>query len=121
MKIKFIFKFIPVPVFYCTWFMAIHAGKSWNLFVQIHPEYKDDEGLLEHELTHCRQFWRTLWFHALRYWLDKTYRYQAELEAYKKQLAITPGNAHRFAVFIATRYNLPVTEMQAYRDLTEAM
>lgn len=51
-KIKFVYKFLPSFVFYTNRFIPKKFGAStYGIFVFIRPKYKNDEGLLEHELT----------------------------------------------------------------------
>lgn len=95
------------------------AGETKAWFIKIRPSYKDDAGLLEHEKIHVKQYWRTLGFHALFYALSKAYRLRSEVEAYKKQLELSPSNGAKFAQFIATKYRLNVTQEEAYDLLTK--
>ena len=95
------------------------AGCANGPVIRIRPEYEDDKGLLEHEKTHVRQFWRTLGFHSLMYLLIKRYRLNAEVEAYRVQLEYIPGemkeiNRRKFSNRIATRYGLKISEEEAY-------
>jgi len=53
--------------------------------IKIRPKYKEDVGLLNHELTHVEQFNRE-WFYNIRYSLSKKFRYRMELEAYLEQI-----------------------------------
>ena len=60
MKIRLIWKFIPVPIFITNWLIpSKFAGYHIVDIVLIRPEYKDDEGLIQHELTHVKQNIRT--------------------------------------------------------------
>lgn len=53
--------------------------------IKIRPEYKEDVGLLNHEIKHVEQF-NTYWFYNIRYDLSKAFRYKMELEAYTEQV-----------------------------------
>lgn len=53
--------------------------------IVIKTKYKDDRGLLKHELKHIEQY-KSNMFHALRYKFNKSYRLECELEAYKEQI-----------------------------------
>ena len=53
--------------------------------IKILPKYKDDVGLLKHEMKHVEQYYRR-WDHAIKYMLDAEYRYQCELEAFTEQI-----------------------------------
>ena len=96
------------------------CAKAW--FIYIRPAYKEDRPLLEHEKVHVRQFWRTLGFHALFYLLSKTYRFKAEVEAYRTQLSYIPDddkeiNRVKFAERISINYGLNITREEAYKLL----
>ena len=82
-------------------------------FIFIRPKYRDDAGLCCHELTHVRQYFRTLGLHVFLYWLFERYRFEAELEAYKEQAKHYPDDRKElFAGFIAQKYKLNITKEQ---------
>lgn len=56
-----------------------------NCRITINPKYKEDKGILNHELVHEKQYKRT-WNHAVKYKFNKTYRLECELEAYTEQI-----------------------------------
>lgn len=92
------------------------AGQAITCFITIRPEYKDDVGLLKHEIVHTTQFWRTFGFHALMYLLFKKYRLASEVEAYKEQLNWPPATngikedyAKIYAGFISEKYSLDIS------------
>lgn len=124
MRIKFIYKIIIVPIFYTEILLPKNAaGVSRGFFVIINPKYKNDIGLLEHELTHSRQFWKYgLIVHSLRYYFSKEYRLKCEVEAYKEQLKFPPASENperyldKYASYISENYNFEVTKDEA-RDL----
>ena len=89
----------------------------WN--IRIRPRYRDDKGLLAHEKTHVRQFWRTPFLHWCRYKKNAAYRLTCEVDAYQVQLKSSPGNEWVYAGFISTKYNLNITRQEAYALLTE--
>ena len=108
-------------------------------FVTIRPKYKDDAGLLRHELTHVQQFWdclfismvillvlfMTLQVHHEYYWLllltpathgifyatCRSYRFMVEVDAYANQLNVYKATDIPFWVqnAIMTKYGLNVT------------
>ena len=86
-KIKFIYKIIPILVFYTDWLQkSWTAGRSFGVFIVLRPKYYEKENpILEHELTHCKQFYRTLGLYSLLYSFRK-YRLKVELEAYEAQV-----------------------------------
>lgn len=81
MKLRFIYKVIPIPVLFIDKLVRL-SGKSYGMFVAIKKEHKDNVPLLEHEITHCRQFYRTLGLHGIFYWASDNYRLKSEIEAY---------------------------------------
>ena len=119
MEWKFIYKFIPVPIFYVE-SLGQFAGKSNGFFVRIVKKYKEDKGLIEHELNHCRQFYMTLGLHGILYNVVKPYRYWAELQCYRIQLKFCSNyekGIKRFANFLATRYSLNIDQAKIEEDL----
>lgn len=86
-KIKFIYRIIPILVFYTDFLQkSWTAGRSFGVFVVLRPKYYNKESsILEHELIHCRQFYRTFGLHGILYQF-KSYRLKAELEAYEAQV-----------------------------------
>ena len=84
MKIKLLWKFIPVFIFYNDYKFDM-GGKNRIIYVKIKNKYKDDGGLLCHELTHSKQFYRL----SLKSWLyhfSAKWRLKSELECYAKQI-----------------------------------
>ena len=80
MKIKFVWIF-PVLIFYTKRLLNGKDGYCYILFICIHPDNKTDKGLLMHELTHVKQWYRTFGFHTILYYTSKKYRDKAEQEA----------------------------------------
>lgn len=96
------------------------AALTFGPFVFIRPQYRDDRGLLEHELVHVAQFWRTLGLNGLGYLFSKSYRLHCELEAYREQLRwYANDRAPVFAWFLADKYRLGISYDEALRLLTE--
>jgi hypothetical protein len=103
-------------VFYTNWFlMKGFSGATYcTPFIFIRPERKGDVGLLEHEKTHVKQFWKNpLMF--LWYVFSKKARYAYELEAYRVQMKYSPERVYGFASTLATKYglNLPIEKVLA--------
>lgn len=120
MKLKFVYGFLPAIVFYTNKLIPKRFGAyTMGLFIFIRPKYREDRGLLEHELTHARQLYRTFLLHTLFYPLSKKYRLKAEVEAYRVQLQYPPASESPyryrklFAQFIATKYGLSISEKEA--------
>lgn len=108
-------------VFYTNDFIPSRFGaKTMGPIILIRPQYKDDKGLLEHEKVHVRQFWSTLGLFGIPYQLSKKYRLKYELEAYKEQLKYyDTDNKALFASYLATKYNLDITQEEALKLLSE--
>lgn len=58
-----------------------------NPKIIIRPKYKDDKGILAHELKHVEQYKKD-WLFLLKYKYSKEYRFKCELEAYKEQIKL---------------------------------
>jgi len=95
------------------------AGMTVGPFVFIRPKYKDDVGLLNHELVHVKQFWKNP-FMFLWYGFSKKDRLVYEAQAFNTQLKYSPGRLDRFAGFLVTNYNLQITLDQAKQAILSA-
>lgn len=84
-------------------------GKTNGPVIRILKSSQGDEGLYQHELTHVKQWFRTLGLHGFMYTLSDKYRLNCEIEAYKRQLRYSPESLMLFAGFIVDRYDLDVT------------
>ena len=106
-----VYGIFPVRVVYVEGDVKGFAGYSWGHTIKIDRDYQNDRGLLEHELEHSRQYYRSagLWPFLYRWSAKRRLRY--ELDAYAVQLRFAdPADRDRLAVkfagFIARRYNL---------------
>ena len=87
--------------------------------ILIRPKYRDDVGLLKHELEHVKQGFATLGLHIPLYLLSKRYRLWAEASAYKEQMRWPNGTGSSMSLDTAARrlaapeYNLGITEAEA--------
>lgn len=126
MTIRWIYRFIPVPVFYSDNLPEGVGGKFRGgllvYWIKIRPKYRDDEGILQHELEHARQHFKTLGFLGVlcRFrWV----RQWAEIQAYRVQLRYPPATKDSerymriYANFLATRYWLNITKQKAVLEL----
>lgn len=86
MKFRLIWKFIPIPILICNWMPAKFNGYHFFDIVLIRPEYKDDESLIQYELTHVKQNIRSLGWSLIRTIWDKNHKLDRECEAYANQL-----------------------------------
>jgi len=100
------------------------GGYAKAFCIWIRPKYEKDNGILEHEKTHVRQFYFTLGFHGLLYLLCKPYRLWAEIQAYRKQLEVYRGEGvcvvklqTLFAKALCDNYGLDISYKQARAKL----
>jgi len=115
MKIRLIWNFIPIPVFITNWMPERFAGYHIVDIVLIRPQYKDDEGLIQHELTHVKQNLRTLFWSGIKHYWDKNHRLNRECEAYAVQLQYVPDEDYevmktRFVNYMYTKYDLGMSK-----------
>jgi hypothetical protein len=104
--------------FYTNWMIRKNMkGATYGPFIFIRPASKDDRGMLEHEKTHVRQFYRNPLF-GLWYWLSKKDRLRYEAEAYREQLRwYEDDRTEKFAELLMTRYGLNITKEEALQAL----
>jgi len=99
-------------VFYTNRFIPKRfAGYTVGFVILIRPTYRDDLGLLEHEMFHVYQFISPRW------WFKS--KLEWEVAAYKEQLKwYSDDRSHLFAGFISTKYGFNISEDDAYKLLT---
>lgn len=106
----------PVPVFYVKHLFA--DGFAPLFCIVIKEKYRNDVGLLQHEITHIEQQTRDgklrwVW----RYITSKVWRLAYEVEAYK--VSIAHGmSIEKAAMYLARDYRLGITEAEAKVLLT---
>lgn len=115
MKIRLIWKFIPIVIFISNWMPKRFSGYHVGTLVLIRPDYKDDEGLIQHELIHVKQNIRTLGWSGIKQIWNKNHKLNRECEAYAEQLKYVPANQYktvstRFVNFMYTKYNLGMSK-----------
>jgi len=89
------------------------AGYTYPFVILINKKYENDIGLLQHELTHIKQIYRTFGLHLFLYLFSKKYRLKAEVEAYRAQLKYSPNSLDKFAMYLSTKYNLNIDFKEA--------
>jgi len=113
MILKFIYKFIPIPVIYTERFVPM-AGRSYGIFILIKPEHKGNEAIIAHELVHCKQFYRTFGIHGILYNISDKYKLKAEIEAYRETIRVKGYKDKRGSAWIVRTllndYDLNVTK-----------
>jgi hypothetical protein len=108
-----------IPLIRTSWLPGRIVGLSLGVAILLDPRYFYDEPTIRHELIHCRQFWRNgLILHFLRYWLSKSYRLHAEVEAFREELAYINESAYEsqlgaFATALSESYGLSIGQGQA--------
>jgi len=109
-------------VFYTEWFIPKRFGAyTIGPVCLIRTKYKEDRGLLTHELTHVKQFWSNPIMFPLRYYFSKEARLKYEAQAYKQQLEYyTTDLTELFATFLVMNYDLGITLEQARSALSAA-
>jgi hypothetical protein len=106
MEIHWIFGIIPVPVFYTEALTMGYSAFCWCLFIVVRPEKRGKCKILEHELVHCKQFYRSLGFYPLMYSISRRYRYKSEIEAYKEQIRLGGATIEEAANWIIKNYGI---------------
>lgn len=117
LKLKFVYGILPAIVWYTNSISdARFGGMANGPLIRIRSKYVIDHGLLEHELTHVKQWWRTLGLHGIFYKLSSKYRFASEIEAYRSQLQTTFGSSRpsqtaidQVVKAIQTKYDLDVS------------
>lgn len=119
---KYVYGILPVIIKYTNKDIpAIYGGISRGIVIKIKPKYLNDKGLLEHELTHIKQFYKAFPFHGLFYKFIRAYRLKSELEAYKKQIEYLTKkeDIDIFANRLSLLYDLNITKEEALKLLKE--
>ena len=106
-------------IVYQKWGVSPGAKATTRGFVIfIDPAFKDDPGLIPHEQVHVDQFFRTFGLHVFLYRFSRSYRLEAEVEAYRKQLTCYPTEEYAprldsYAEYLVAHYGLGITKEQA--------
>ena len=81
--------------------------------------YRDDVGLLNHEMVHVKQHWSTWWAHHFKYKNSDKYRFMSELEAYAEQYGSYPDKEHfdKFVGLMLEKYKLPFCKKTTESEL----
>ena len=91
---------------------------SWRIMIR--TKYKDDQGILMHELTHAKQHIRFFGMFLFFYVRSRKVRLRSEVEAYREQLKYFPAlkdpewYRKLYAEFLLSdRYDLKITYEEA--------
>lgn len=119
---------IPDKIIYSQTLGRGIGGKcSYNPFsatIKLHPKYKDDKGILEHEKAHARQYGRLFWVHSGLGMVSGWYRLLIEIEAYRSQVKAYSYKSKQEYEWIVTalcdkyRLNISENEIKYYVDYT---
>ena len=88
--------------------------------IVIRNKYREDKGLLAHELKHVKQYHNNF-LHALMYKHSKSYRYKCELKAYTQQIEIYKYTkllqANWIVYALVNKYSLDISEKNIIEDI----
>ncbi len=125
--VKFVYLILPAFVKYKIMpeELPVKNFASTN-HITLELKYKNDQGILQHELQHVRQWYRSLIpFCYKSYKNDREYRLKCEAEAYLVQTKYPDRNGHYLTLEEAAvkltwdRYNLNLTTEQALAILQD--
>lgn len=111
----------PALIFY-TDNLPEGVGGCANAFVvRIKTKYREDMGILNHELCHVWQWWFTLGVGGILYRFSRAYRLWAEAQAYRVQMRYPPAMTLDDAAqrLMSPRYNLNLTLDEAKTHLED--
>jgi hypothetical protein len=113
-----IWRFLPVPLFEVA-SMKVGNAAARGPFMQVDTANWNNAPIIQHELTHVRQFWRSLMLHGIMYGAWPWYRLHAEAEACAEELRWIPReefwpSVKEFARNLTKLYHLNVTYVEAH-------
>lgn len=91
------------------------SGKSFGPFVFVRPE--SSKHLLAHELTHVKQFYRTLGLLPILYQFDR-FKLKFEIECYRAQYE-SGAEPKGLARALSEKYDLKISYEDALREITK--
>jgi hypothetical protein len=119
--IKFVYGILPAIVSYKEVEEEVKNYTS-GIHIVIEPKYKCDEGMLHHELTHVKQWYKNI-FGRKSYNKDREYRLNCEIEAYVNQTKYPKCDGTFLTLEEVSlkltwdRYNLGLTQEQAMAEI----
>jgi hypothetical protein len=83
-EIHYLWNVIPICIVYNVDFLGEEREgvSSIMLILSKHPKRQYRDVIIEHEMIHCKQLFRTLLTHVILYPFSEKYRAKAEAEAY---------------------------------------
>lgn len=105
-------------IFYTEFVPTGFVGITLGPVILIRPKYRDDTGLMKHELTHVKQWAYSLGLFPILYLVSKTYRKWAEACAFREQMQWSNKNGtvlslDRAAEYLSGNYKLGITVEEA--------
>ena len=93
MKVMFVYKVLPAFILYTKkGIKSTMAATARGPVIFIHPDFKGSKGLLVHELTHVKQWYRWLGIgYSLLYKFSKRFQMNMEIEAYREHMKYKEG------------------------------
>lgn len=117
-KFKLVYNILPVIILY----LSLEGGRNLGPIVFINKDLKWDKGLLEHELTHVKQWYRLPVLHNILYIVSDKYKLKSELEAYKNQIPFARDQEFALSLAahkLANNYKLKVSYEDARNYLLD--
>ena len=114
MKFRTVFNFLPAFIFYPKTIFIKFDGITLGPFIFIKEKHKQNIEMLEHELIHVKQFYRTFGLFCILYLISKKRRLVYEVEAYKRSIEIKCKDdaskrtyyARQYAKILADKYQV---------------
>jgi len=113
MVLKFVYRVLPALIFRTNLVPKGFNGITLGFVVNLRPQVYDSterfaQAIVEHELVHVRQFYRSLGLFPFLYLLHPASRMKYECEAYSVQIRMLGDDAMRTVIgTLAEKYRLP--------------
>tara|TARA_R100000656_G_scaffold1415_2_gene2699 strand:- start:200 stop:580 length:381 start_codon:yes stop_codon:yes gene_type:complete len=118
-KIRKIWDIIPIPIIITDLLPKKFGGGTLICIVLLRPKHKDNEGLIQHELTHVKQNLRTLLLSGFKQNWSKQHRLDRECEAYAVQLKYSPSRKDLYIDFMYNKYNLGMSKERIEKNFNK--
>ena len=125
MKVYKVYKILPAFVFINDKFVPKRFGAlTIGIFIFLKKKHENNEALIQHELEHVKQFYKTFGMNTICYLVNKKKRIEYEASAYAVQLFYTSKKYFQeklelFSNYLATKYNTDITPARARRKILE--
>ena len=114
--VKHVYKVCPAFIIYTDVYLdSGSCGAARGIIVLINPKSRDDQTVIDHELIHIQQSYRSLFTDWIFCWLDKEHLAKRECEAYAIQIN-NVDNIPIWAKMIQEEYspNAPLENIEEY-------